>query len=941
MNSRYVGTLHKLCDNGPHKKGGWTDLLTYLELHSISDPQATNPNFDSPLAPYTAASVQLKKELLTREGPRKEDTPLRIVAKTAPALILAALCHLCPAAATKKDSRGRLPLHAACRRNTKEREDEKAIQVLVQCYTPGLAERDDGGRTPLHYLLWYHAASRSTRLVELFLTPLSQKVFETLIQPNSELPSIPVPNNTAVPPTAAIIPDAKYGCLPLHYAVMEGASRDVIKLLITTYPGSKAVTDKFGRLALSWYLGAGDGQHVSGEIPDPNAIPLYNQKRSTTVISLLLNSKSARTVDADGRCPLHWAAHLLALYHHHNGGTPSDACLHLKVIQSLLDHFMEATVLQDKGGLTPMHVLFEAASAQQEMEWTRIKRNKSIRDTVDLRKGGGGFAPPPALIEMLLKHALQDDDRPNTAAHLEDPQGHLALHLALLTACSPECVSLLIQAHPTSLVHTNEDMQTPVHCALSNPYTAPLQTFETLNTLLQAYVTSRHGTFVNGKLALKMEDANGQYPLHYACTNQACLKVIQLVLDTYPKAATLPNGNGDLPLHCLLDADHFFESSTGIGLGATLATPMSWVSDAESSFQQGQVQVQQECMALLVQPLILAPNNESLQIASSAHGMLPLHIVVAFDAVDYKVLYQLLDQYPKAAEQATTAPGHEYTALDLHEMRQGVGEVKWMNIRELLFAFGPNVKFHRRKDDLLEQCVNVVREEAEGKGSAHMTEHVNWMEQQLIAELELKQTLSSVEAPHIDRGFKPKTDRAPRTPNKNSTKPLPKLPSIKTTPRNAKDKKKKEKSIYDDDEFDHRYTVSKSEDDDDEDDDYFDEDDVRGDEEYNTKDDPRYRNDDFDEEDTFGEGTLGDDSYTNDSRTFDDTLDSRTMDSRTTRDSRMTKRDDTDEDDEGDHRETIEITVSNSYQPQTEEKKEVEAEDAIEATIKAPIEAPF
>jgi ankyrin repeat protein len=98
---------------------------------------------------------------------------------------------------------------------------------------------------------------------------------------------------------------------PFHYAVMEGASRDVVKLLLQMYPASKAVTDKFGRLAPGWYLGAGSNQHVSGELPDPNAPPLYNQKRSTTVIALLLNSKSARTVDSDGRCPLHWAADLL------------------------------------------------------------------------------------------------------------------------------------------------------------------------------------------------------------------------------------------------------------------------------------------------------------------------------------------------------------------------------------------------------------------------------------------------------------------------------------------------------------------------------------------------------------------------------------------------------------------------------------------------------
>ena len=32
---------------------------------------------------------------------------------------------------------------------------------------------------------------------------------------------------------------------------------------------------------------------------------------------------------------------------------------------------------------------------------------------------------------------------------------------------------------------------------------------------MAAYVTSRHGTFMDGRLALKMEDAFGKYPIHF------------------------------------------------------------------------------------------------------------------------------------------------------------------------------------------------------------------------------------------------------------------------------------------------------------------------------------------------------------------------------------------------------------------------------------------
>jgi serine/threonine protein kinase len=471
-------------------------------------------------------------------------------------------------------------------------------------------------------------------------------------------------------------------------------------------------------------------------------------------------------------------------------------------------------------------------------------------------------------------------------------------------------------------VHTTEEVQTPLHCALLRPYSAPLQTAGTIKVLLQSYLTSRHGTFVNGKLALKMEDAAGQFPLHYAAFHHACLDVMQLLLETYPKAARLTNADGDLPLHCLLDPEYLFESSSGTGRltgGATLATPMGWISESESEFYQHQLKVHQECMALLVHQLLIFPIDRNgiqgsgadsalhpLHIASSAHGMLPLHIVVAFDAVDYSTIYSMLDQFPESAMAWTTGiPGHKYTALDLHEMRRAAAEstpaddgistataimnagfAKWMNVRELLFAFGPNVAELRHKDDLLEQCARVVRDEAEGKGSVHATEFMAWMEQQLQQQggLEVKQTPSAVGAPHIDRGFKSKRGTVPSAQGAPSTyfspqnkgKPAAAIPPIKMSTKEGEEKEKP-KSIYDDDEFDHRYTVSK--DDGDEDgDDYFDDDeDFLGDEEY----DESYRNaDDFDEENDDDEtGTYG--SYTYDSRTFDDTVDSRTIDSRT------------------------------------------------------------
>jgi len=456
------------------------------------------------------------------------------------------------------------------------------------------------------------------------------------------------------------------------------------------------------------------------------------------------------------------------------------------------------------------------------------------------------------------KQTLHLDQRTNCAAHVEDPQGRLPLHLALLTSPSPDIVKAIIQAHPTALLHTAEDLQTPLHCALTKPYTAPLQRPETIQLLLQAYVTSRHGTYVNGKLALKMEDGNGSFPLHYACCHQSCFRVAQLLLDSYPKAARVPNGSGDLPLHCLLDTIYLFESeSWSLSGGASLAVPMGWISDVEAEFANQKLKMQQELMGILVQKM----DHESMQMASSAHGMLPLHIVVAFDAVEYTTLYRILDCFPEGASMWTSTKGHKYTALDLHEMRQRKAEnneimyTKWMNTRELLFSFGPYLNDHRYKEDLLEQCAKIIREEAEGKGSVHTTEFKLWLQKQKDndLDLEIKDTLSSIEPPEIDRGSKPKSKKAQllARPTLKALSTIKSSTTITATPKTIV------KSIYDDDEFDHRYVVSEQNGRDDSDDDYFDDQEFLVDEDYDTNDDPRYRNDDFDdeEEDTYDSQT--------------------------------------------------------------------------------------
>jgi len=834
---RYSGTLHKLADAGPAKKGNWNLLLKYLEGYAIADKSARNPRFDSPLPPYSAATEDLARELVDGQGPKREDTPLRIACRTAPTGVIASLCHLGPEATRMADSKGRLPLHWACRRSSDDKETDSVLAILIMANPEALVHRDENGRTPLHYLLWFHAHTRSAKLVELFCQPVTDNAFVGIRQPphsrgeKHPLPQIPKPNpSNKIPFSATIIHDMKHGALPLHYAAAEGASKEVIKVLLSIYPASKIIADRRGRTPLAWYLGAGDlaerATHVSGEAPDPNGKPIWEKRRSSTIVQLLLSSKVARKTDDTGRFPIHWAMHLMARYYYSidNQESQKPPCLSFGSVQLLLDNYIEALVSQDALGMTPLHVLFYAVAQHQESEWARMARNKTFRDDVDLLMGGSdlhvAFDPPSDLLEMLLRPPdsnlglLPLGERPICAAHEEDLQGRLPLHIAVMTAPSANAVRLLIQAHPTSLLETTEEqLQTPLHLALSSPYVTPLQTLDTLKLLLQAYVTSRHGTYVDGRLVLKMEDASGRYPLHYACENQASLEATRLLLLSYPKAVKFQNGSGDYPLHSLLDPNLFgmSESSRGLTIGATLAKPTGWTSEAEDAFRYRQIQVMQQKMKMLIEPL--SRDKEAMKVASSEHGMFPLHIAVAFDAVSYGTLYQMLQTYPDAVKKFTR--GEILSPLDLHEIRRPAvrDEERWHMIRELLFSFGPTLQSHRRHDELLDRCWRIIRDELEGRGSSHAVALVAAKNAE-VPQLDLQATLSAIEAPEIDGGGRPKnkpgTPRTPRTPKtpkavKSSRSNFAKSPKV-PSPKKAKTPPAK-KSIYDDDD-DLGYQVS-------------------------------------------------------------------------------------------------------------------------------------
>ena len=797
---KYSGTLHKLiesaCNSNSKKK--WDPILFYLEGHTVSNAEeAKAPSFESPLAPSMVPSAELERELFDQQGPKREDSPLKIAVKSAPANVIAALCHLGPEACRMVDSRERHPIHVACRRSSEDPETEKVLMVLAKCNPESMLHRDDCGRTPLHWLVWFHAKSRSPEIIRFFCQEMPYDLFLDIRQPRATgnekypLPEIHRPSQKMeIPQSAAIVHDSCHGALPLHYAVMQGATKEVIRALINNYPGSTAVGDRRGRSPLAWYLGAGSltdsyKTDVCGEANDPNIVPWWHTRLSIQLIQLLVSSKAARMVDKDmKRTSLHWACHFFArsstvgsnsLNHSEIGPSISN-----KIFQIILDHNIEALTFQDINGETPLHVIFSVVAEIQNLERQRFTANRNIRATeINLTIGGpAAFNPPKQLVQLLLKcpdidgqdigHNYNEQGHPLvSAASLENKKGLLPLHTALHVATSSECIELLIQSHPTGLVHASEEkMQTPLIHAFSSEFSAPLQPVSNLKLLLAAYPTSRHGTFMDGQLAIKMEDAVGMYPIHYACQNQTSFGNLKLLAETFNRCAIYQNSDGDLPIHSVLSQDSLFSATkNGSVRGASLAKSLDLLTEKEEEWQKEVKQVQKLKMRILLEPL---KTPEHLKIASFSHGMTPLHIAVAFSILPYERVFRILDTYPEANRLKTTEKGHEYSCIQLHDFLQEETEdlEEWQAIKEMLYSFNPLVDSYRRDEELLDACVQLVRKEITGDGSYHLLklEEFNLQSPETI---DLNKTLSEINAPVAKISTRTKRRRREKTARHN------------------------------------------------------------------------------------------------------------------------------------------------------------------------------
>ena len=811
--AKYKSKLHSLIARGPHPtKRAWQDsILTYLTQNcTVSNSLLKKEQklyFPSPLPVNVVPKNSLLNELRVHEH---GDTPLTLAVRCQCTTdVISALCHLFPEGAKVPDKRGALPLHLAAKRPTyeisngkkkksSETEISKTIGILLEANPPALVVRDNNGKTPLHVLLENHVETRNLAVVELFSRIVEEKIWkfevEAKAQQEDEVVPMPIPSiirkklpkqstkkvNLYTPASAIAIPDNQVGAIPLHYAVKNGASKDIVAYMIKAYPASVCQIDGNHHTPLHWVFGV--QERDLDEEETTSKIPPHHVYRSSSVISLLLQRDPSQTYNVatmkdcneygePHRTPLHYAVELLAknivdpIQNSGEEGT-SSSCITLKSLQALVEADSKALVTKDSLGQTPLHVLFRTIFEQNDLEYKKalriIRTGAQVGDTPQRPRM---FSPPKVLVELLILGTPQESMNP---ASITDIRGLLPLHCAVLAVTSPSILGLMIHHNPKALTHLTGSLsndyitryydlvppdepfyvscfggsRTPLHMIYASPYFINTYSDVMIQKLLFYDSASNSGHSlsqtesdhqhikIDASIALKMQDSNGDTPLHLAAKNFASIDRLSTLLERDVLASITPNKYGDLPLHLLLDQNFLFvnaelasahsgsrnqanplhseqsaefrERVRELAKKQTVATRMAkfqlcgaifaptngWTNDDEESNQKEHLEMMQK-INLLGMPLI--NDASSLKSPSSQHGLLPLHILVAFHAAPYRVISYILHKAPETI--FFQSDPHGYTALDLHIFRKKIpGEINkheldaWKAIRQLLFV---------------------------------------------------------------------------------------------------------------------------------------------------------------------------------------------------------------------------------------------------------------
>jgi len=202
---------------------------------------------------------------------------------------------------------------------------EYSLQTLLDSYLEAPKTFSDEGYLPLHLACIYYPTN--VKVVDIIMTANPSGVIEPSKPPVFD-------SNTNNSTTSEKLKTLKFhGMYPLHIAVMNGASLDVVRLL--TFQNAKILTEK----------------DKKGNTPLTIAIK-YNTKAEIIKFMLAENEMLSTLLDKKINTPLHIA------------------CMHGRcedVVETLLLSFPEALYIKNFDGLTPLDLAIRSSDCSDDI----------------------------------------------------------------------------------------------------------------------------------------------------------------------------------------------------------------------------------------------------------------------------------------------------------------------------------------------------------------------------------------------------------------------------------------------------------------------------------------------------------------------------------------------------------------------------------------------
>ena len=268
------------------------------------------------------------------------------------------------------------------------------------------------------------------------------------------------------------------------------------------------------------------------------------------------------------------------------------------------------------------------------------------------------------LIEAATVAVVADHHLNSSSNHMVyDINNHNNDHnnMSTLAKQMARTVKYLIEKGPEALVHENAQGQFPLHIACSvSVKDDSLWEMGVVDTVVRGNLVLIQTLIQGFPDALWHPDNHGNFPLHYALQlnsngQMAPTRVIQLLVDAAPSVLreTIPNAQGQLPLHvAVVSLSPCSDSSTDASESATRTTtttpPSSSSSSSSSSFLNGS---QGDTMVSTIQ--LLADRFPRALLLQNANDNTPL-MEACLRNCSLDVIYNLIRQWPEQVTLSST-----------------------------------------------------------------------------------------------------------------------------------------------------------------------------------------------------------------------------------------------------------------------------------------------